>query len=119
MKVMKQSNFKASTSFKEKKAPGKRISKPLSKKELLKKILIEDENQSAIMPDVGSTNSSDENYKIICYGNLAQLAYTLGETKVAILLERIFAKEKETDNALTVFNNYKKPQEEHLKNIDS
>lgn len=42
-----------------------------------------------------------EHYEISTYGGLAQLARTLGETKVAKLLEVTLAEEKDTDVALT------------------
>ena len=65
--------------------------------------IIEETEKGTATRDVGLILAAQkvEHYEISTYGGLAQLARTLGETKVAKLLETTLAEEKETDVALT------------------
>ncbi len=65
--------------------------------------IIEETEEGTATRDVGLILAAQkvEHYEISTYGGLAQLARTLGEVKVARLLEETLAEEKETDETLT------------------
>lgn len=65
--------------------------------------IISDTEKGTATRDVGLILAAQkvEHYEIATYGGLAQLAKTLGETKVAQILETTLAEEKQTDALLT------------------
>lgn len=65
--------------------------------------ILEDTEKGTVTRDVGIILASQkvEHYEIATYGGLAQLAKTLGLTKIADLLSQTLREEKEADETLT------------------